>query len=143
MEIRYLDLELTEKICHRLAMAVFNTKDDPICPFEEHTVALLESALNLPRATFGGHDLYPTLVDKAAVLYYSLNKNHPFRNGNKRIATMSLLVFLFINNHWLDSDKEEMTNLTLEVARSAPQKREEFLAKIKTWVGSHIVRTKD
>lgn len=139
MEIKFLNLESMEKICHRVAMAVFNTKHDPICPFEEHTIALLDSALKLPGATFDGHDLYPTLIDKVAVLYYSLNKNHPFQNGNKRIATASLLVFLFINNHWLDSGIEEMTRLTLEVANSEPGKRDEILTKIKNWIKDHIV----
>ena len=53
-EINYLDLELMENLCHRLAVAVFDTKDDPISPFKEHTKNLLDSALNLPKASFGG-----------------------------------------------------------------------------------------
>ena len=47
---------------------------------------MLESALAQPRATFGGTDLHPTLVSKAAALGISLAMNHPFVDGNKRIA---------------------------------------------------------
>lgn len=139
MDFKYLDIELMEKLCHRFAVAVFDTKDDPIASFRDHDIALLEASLNLTRATFGGKDLYPALVDKAAVLYYALNKNHPFRNGNKRIATATLLVFLFINDHWLDAGKDEMTRLTLDVAKSEANRRDEVLVKIKAWIASHLV----
>jgi death-on-curing protein len=49
---------------------------------DEH---LLDMSVNSPFQTFGG-DLYPTLVDKAAHLTFSLIKNHPFLDGNKRIG---------------------------------------------------------
>jgi death-on-curing protein len=42
----------------------------------------LESAVAQPRMTFAGSDLYPTIVDKASALGYSLIKNHPFMDGN-------------------------------------------------------------
>lgn len=44
----------------------------------------LQSALAQPRMTFGGEDLYPTLVDKAAAVGFSIVMNHPFVDGNKR-----------------------------------------------------------
>jgi death-on-curing protein len=47
----------------------------------------LESALAQPKATFDGTDLYPTVVDKASALAFGLAMNHPFVDGNKRIAT--------------------------------------------------------
>jgi death-on-curing protein len=50
---------------------------------DEH---LLDSALNSAFHTFGGLDLYPTLEEKAAQLAFSLVKNHPFQDGNKRIG---------------------------------------------------------
>jgi death on curing protein len=57
---------------------------------------VLESALAQPRMTFGGDDLYPTLVEKAAALGYSLIKNHPFIDGNKRTghAVMEVLLVM-------------------------------------------------
>ena len=47
---------------------------------------MLESAIAQPRATFGGKELYPTVVEKAAALGFSLVMNHPFVDGNKRIG---------------------------------------------------------
>ncbi len=56
--------------------------------------SLLESALNRPYATFDGVDLYPTAVDKAAAIFESLIINHPFTDGNKRIAYVMLELIL-------------------------------------------------
>ena len=57
----------------------------------------LESALAQPRMTFGGDDLYPTLVEKAAALGFSVIKNHPFIDGNKRTGHAAMEVFLVLN----------------------------------------------
>jgi death-on-curing protein len=51
-----------------------------------------------------GKRLYPTLVATAAILFYLMIKNHPFQNGNKRIAITTLLTFLYNNNKWLRAD---------------------------------------
>ncbi|MBI4135216.1 type II toxin-antitoxin system death-on-curing family toxin [Candidatus Uhrbacteria bacterium] len=128
-----------EQMCHRLAMAIFDTTDDPIAPFKNHTTALLESALNLPKATFDGKDLYPSLFDKATILYYTLTKNHPFQNGNKRIATATLFVFLYINNHWIDAGKKEIADKTLFIAESKPSDRDKVLDMVRNWLKEHLV----
>ncbi|WP_232420620.1 type II toxin-antitoxin system death-on-curing family toxin [Leptospira vanthielii] len=60
---------------------------------------LLESAINQPMATFDGISLHPSLFDKAAAYLYYLCKNHPFLDGNKRVALASSLVFLDINGY--------------------------------------------
>jgi len=57
----------------------------------------LESALAQPRMTFGGEDLYPSLVEKAAALGFSLVMNHPFIDGNKRIGHAAMETFLVLN----------------------------------------------
>jgi len=137
MPVKYLDIELMERMCHRLALNVFDTQEDPIACFKDHT-DLLDSAINQPRQTFGGKELYPTLVDKAAILFYAINKNHPFRNGNKRISAASLIVFLFINDMWLDVGKSEMVKKTLEIAKSPMNKMSEVIEDIKLWIGEHI-----
>jgi death-on-curing protein len=138
MSIKYLDIGLTERICHRLEVAVFDTKDDPIASFRDHT-ELLDSALGNPRQTFGGKDLYPSLADKAAILYYSLNKNHPFKNGNKRISAASLVVFLFINDYWLNAGKDELFNMTLAVAKSNALEKESVLSDITRWINARMI----
>jgi death-on-curing protein len=133
-EIKYLDMELMEKMCHKLAVAIFDTREDPIARFHEHN-DLLDSALNLPRHDSG----YPTLIDKAAILYYVLNKNHPFRNGNKRIAATSLLVFLLINGHWLSVANEALYEKTLYVAKSDRTEKDKIVAELKQWIKNNLV----
>lgn len=59
---------------------------------------LLDAAINMPLQTFGGQELYPTILEKAARLGYGLIRNHPFLDGNKRIGTHAMLIFLDINN---------------------------------------------
>ena len=59
----------------------------------------LESALARPAATFGGEDLYPDIADKAAALMHSLALNHPFVDGNKRVAAFGAIVFAESNGH--------------------------------------------
>ena len=63
--------------------------------------SLLESAINTPFQTYGGEELYPTLLDKASRLCFGLVKNHPFVDGNKRIGTHAMLVFLALNGYEL------------------------------------------
>ncbi len=127
-----------EELCHRYAVRFFNRVDDPIGPFESHDHALLESALSLPHATFDGQDLYPTLLDKAVTLYYTLNKNHPFDNGNKRLATAALLVFLYINDFLLVVDEKELAEKTLWVAQSFPAERSVVIKDLTKWIGEHL-----
>lgn len=96
MQFYYLDISLMKRICHKMAVELFDTQNDPISQFEEHDQHKLDAAINNSRQSFDGKDLYPTLSKKAAILWYSLNKNHPFSNGNKRISTASVLVFVSI-----------------------------------------------
>lgn len=77
---------------------------------------LLDSALNAPFQTFAGHDLYPTVLEKAARLGFGLIRNHPFMDGNKRIGTHAMLVFLEINNISLFYEDEELITTILSVA---------------------------
>lgn len=144
-EFNYIDTELMEKMCHPLAVAVFDTKEDPIVEFRDHELSLLDSALSSPKQTFGQKELYPTLSEKTAILYYNLIKNHPFKNGNKRIATATLLVFLHVNEHWLSGDKREtedyLVALAKNVAASAgSEKKDYFLAELRNWLKAHVIK---
>ncbi|MCI6191766.1 MAG: type II toxin-antitoxin system death-on-curing family toxin [Megasphaera elsdenii] len=81
-----------------------------------HDMNLLESAVNTPFQSFAGEELYPTILDKAARLCYGLTKNHPFRDGNKRSAIHSMLVFLYINGIDLDYTQQELEDMVVDVA---------------------------
>ncbi len=83
----------------------------------------LESALAQPKMTFGGEDLYPTLVDKAVALGYSLINNHPFVDGNKRIGHAAMEIFLFLNGFEIEASLDEQEPIILGVA-SGSVKRE-------------------
>lgn len=65
---------------------------------------LADSALHAPQASFGGHEFYSDLVDKAAVLACRLSWNHPHPDGNKRAAWASLVMFLDLNGARWDPD---------------------------------------
>lgn len=80
---------------------------------------LLEAAINMPLQTFGGQELYPTILEKAARLGYGLIRNHPFLDGNKRIGTHAMLVFLDINNITLSYEDEDLISTILHVAAGA------------------------
>ncbi len=60
---------------------------------------LLESALYSPLATFGGEDLYLDIFTKAAVLLFKITNNHPFIDGNKRIAFVIAVTILELNDY--------------------------------------------
>lgn len=77
-----------------------------------------ESALAQPEMTFGGEDLYPTLIEKASVLAYSLCKNHPFLDGNKRVAHGAMEIFLVLNGFEIKATIDEQEKLFLDLAGS-------------------------
>lgn len=80
---------------------------------------LLDAAINMPLQTFGGQELYPTILEKAARLGYGLIRGHPFLDGNKRIGTHAMLVFLDINNITLSYEDEDLISMILHVAAGA------------------------
>ena len=94
---------------------------------------LLDSALNAPSQTFAGMELYPTIIDKAAHLGYSLIKNHAFVDGNKRIGTHVMLAFLMLNGIDVDYEDEGLIQLILGVA-AGEISSEQLLA----WLQAHI-----
>lgn len=80
-------------------------------------VALLESAVARPQATYGGEELYPDLLSKAAALMHSLVNNHPFMDGNKRVGITASALFLQRNGRRLIASNQEVEAFTLAVAR--------------------------
>ena len=96
--------------------------------------ALLDSAINTPFQTYDGEELYPTLLDKASRLCFGLVKNHPFVDGNKRIGTHAMLVFLVINGIDLEYSDIELIELILSVA-SGTQSDSDILR----WLQQHII----
>ena len=94
---------------------------------------LLESAINTPLQTFGGQELYPTVLEKAARLGYGLIHNHPFLDGNKRIGTHAMLVFLDINNITLSYEDDDLIAAILRVASGKMDD-----SQLLEWLKTHI-----
>lgn len=92
----------------------------------------LKSALARPHATFGGQLLYPTLLEKAAALLESLCLNHPFVDGNKRVAYAAAGIFLELNGWRIQAETEEAVTFMLEVAEGKRSKEE-----IRIWLELH------
>jgi len=98
-------------------------------------LGLLESALAQPRATFDGHDLHPTVVDKAAALGFALVANHPFVDGNKRVGHAAMEVFLALNGFEIDATVDEQERLMLDAASGLTDR-----AALAEWLNSHVMK---
>ena len=81
----------------------------------------LDSALAQPRMTFGGADLYPTVVEKAAALGFSLVMNHPFVDGNKRIGHAAMETFLVLNGYEIIASADEQERVVARPCGGPPR----------------------
>ncbi|MDR9401826.1 MAG: type II toxin-antitoxin system death-on-curing family toxin [Halothece sp. Uz-M2-17] len=94
--------------------------------------ASLESAIAQPQMTFGGEDLYPSTIEKASALGFSLILNHPFLDGNKRTAHAAMETFLILNGWEIKATVDEQESIILGVA-SGRISREKFTQ----WLREH------
>ena len=83
---------------------------------------LLESAVAMPAAQFGGEFLHEDLAAMAAAYLFHLVKNHPFVDGNKRTALAAAEVFLLVNHLRLDATNSELEKLTMGAAKGGLSK---------------------
>ena len=106
--IHYLEIDEVVAI-HEEMIFLYGGREDV------HDFAMLHSAVERPKATFGGNDLYLTIFEKAAALTQSLILNHPFDDGNKRTAITSCARFLFINGWELSLPINRSIQFTLDI----------------------------
>jgi death-on-curing protein len=93
---------------------------------------LLQSALAMPEATYSAQELHPTLEEKAAAYLFHLVKNHPFVDGNKRVALAVALAFLRMNGIRIRATDDELVELVLGAAEGRVSK-----AEIAVFLGEH------
>jgi death-on-curing protein len=105
----HLTVEIVREI-HAEAIARFGGSDGV------RDSALLESAVAAPQASFGGKSPYRDLGEVAAAYMYYLCRNHPFIDGNKRVALGSCIVFLRLNGIEPRPDGPEWEELVLAIA---------------------------
>lgn len=77
---------------------------------------MLESALSNPFQFFGDVELYPSIQVKAAQLCFGIVKNHPMIDGNKRLGTHVMLVFMALNGYELSYTQQELSSTILDLA---------------------------
>jgi death-on-curing protein len=135
---KILTLKDVELVAYTLARELMSS-NEPIPDFKTRFPHRLESCLGTPFQAFGGKDAYPGLVAKASILFYLMNKNHPFENGNKRIAMTTLLCFLFINGYWIRVDQQEFYNFAKFIAGSPPQYKDQMVDSIKQFLNKYMI----
>ncbi len=126
-----------EYVAHSLAQALM-AWNEPIPDFGTRFPNVLESCLVTPFQKFGGKNAYKGFLEKAAILFYLMIKNHPFQNGNKRIAVTAVLYFLYKNKKWLQSDNQELYNFAVWVAESNPKVKDATVSAIQKFIKTYI-----
>jgi prophage maintenance system killer protein len=127
-----------EQISFTLARELM-TYDEPIPDYSSRFPGVLESCLAAPFQWFAGRPLHRGLISKSSELFYLMLKNHPFQNGNKRIAITTLLVFLLINGKWLRVGLDEFYNFAIRIVESDPKAKIAAGVEIKRFIKAHIV----
>jgi death-on-curing protein len=97
---------------HTAAIAKFGGSDGV------RDMALLESAVAAPQASYGGQSMYMDVAEIAAAYLFYICRNHPFIDGNKRAALGACIVFLRLNGIETKPDATVWEELTLAVAAS-------------------------
>ena len=135
--MKIITVKEVEYIAFRLAREILSFYE-PIPDFSTRFPNILESSLAVPFQTFSGKTPYPGLLSKASVLFYFIIKNHPFQNGNKRIAITALFVFLYTNDKWISVDTKELYDFTMWIAQSPPGAKDETIKAIESFLASHL-----
>lgn len=136
--MRELSIAEVEYVAYRLAKEMMEW-DEPIPEFRSRFPNTLESCLLAPFQTYGGKPLYHGLMGKGSILFYFMIKNHPFQNGNKRIAMTTLLYFLHKNGKWMKVDNQELYNFAKWVASSNPKVKNATVIAIQDFLNTYIV----
>ena len=97
---------------------------------------LLESALGNPSQTFGGRFVYRTVQDKAAILLRSMILDHPFTDGNKRMALATVNVFLMFNGYAFYATTDDAVSMCIDIASGG--NKVSFL-EVKKWMRSRSI----
>lgn len=141
-EKKYLTKYLTKEdiqIIHNLLSEKFEEVGEPIPAFSFAKQNKVESLVDLPKRSFFGIDAYPTLFDKAAIIFYSINKDQIFANGNKRMSTACLAVFLIINGRALNVSPDDLTRKALELAKTDSLEFQTVKQNLCDWLQNNTI----
>lgn len=136
--IKEVSVKQVEIVAHDLARELMEW-GEPIPAFNTRFPDVLESCLKTPFQKFEGKSLYRGIVGKGGALFYFMIKNHPFQNGNKRVAVMTLLYFLYRQSKWLDVDNDTLYRFANQVAESEAIKTHSEMRKIRLFIRKHLI----
>ena len=143
-DIWFPEADFVENVVAEMVPVLFANYDDGVPDFQYLGGAqgrgLLESALAQPQQTFFGEYLYPSIPDKAAALIWSVTKNHPFNDGNKRAALTTGYFFLAFNRYALLATQSDAVELCLKVAASEPDIDKDYISE---WISERILDIDD
>jgi death-on-curing family protein len=136
--MKTITIKDVEHIAFRLAKEL--PYEEPIPDFSTRYPNILESCLATPFQTFSNQSLYPSFMLKSSILFYLMLKNHPFQNGNKRIAMTTLFVFLYINKKWIKVDLQELFNFATWITSSPAQFKNEAVKAIEKFLKKYVTK---
>ena len=129
--IWYPDRGFVEFATQHLVPILFSSYDESEPDFQyiggDQGRGLLESSLARPKPIFGV-EKYPGIEDKAAALIWSMTKNHPFNDGNKRAALITGYCFLVFNLYFVIARQAEAVEMCLGVASDKDGYDEKYVA---------------
>jgi death-on-curing family protein len=135
--IKTISIEAIEYSAYELAKKTMGW-NEPIPAFNTRYPNVLESCVITPFQKFDKKFLYKGLVEKAAILFYCMIKNHPFQNGNKRIAVTTLFIFLYLNKKWLKVDNKELYIFAVWVAESNPKLKDAVVSGVIKFIEMYM-----
>lgn len=93
----------------------------------------LEAAIAAPLQSFGGIDLFPTVIEKIARLGYGLAANHAFIDGNKRIGAMLVQLLLKWNGYSIKLRHNELADMFIDIANGKADEKD-----LLKWITKHL-----
>ncbi|MEO6760512.1 MAG: type II toxin-antitoxin system death-on-curing family toxin [Saprospiraceae bacterium] len=133
----YLEIEDFEQIVDMLQLLRAEFTED-IPDFETRYTGILEGIIGQIKANYYGRELYKGIVNKAVMMFYCLVKNHPFFNGNKRVAVVALYEFLKRNTNELYIDENNIWNNLSKMAIRASESDPEEMELVKNYLKRKI-----
>ena len=119
---------------YQIAHYNFSKWDEPIPSLESVNVSELENLVISSTQTYSGKDLYPKLEERAAFIFYKINKGHIFQNGNKRLSVYYLNVFLILNNKALKYSPEDFSDKALWLAQTLAADHKKAISELENWI---------
>lgn len=138
----YLDREDIRSLHEQLADWA-KQQGEPIPPFSTAKQGDIDALVSAPQHRFFGVEAYSSIEEKSAIVFYTINKRQIFLNGNKRMSTLCLLVFLGINDMMLTVSEDELTAKALWLANTASLEFPEVKQELVAWIRAHLAPTTD